>query len=50
MPERPVVVVVGATTGQALPGLALFLHNLGRFVRSDPLRNLVDAHAGFGVG
>lgn len=28
----------------------VFVDNLGRFVRGEPLRNLVDANAGFGVG
>jgi hypothetical protein len=28
----------------------LFLDNLGRFVRGEPLRNLVDTAAGFGIG
>ena len=30
--------------------VAVFVDNLGRFVRGEALRNRVDLHAGFGVG
>ena len=30
--------------------VAVFVDNLGRFVRGEALRNPVDLHAGFGVG
>ena len=30
--------------------VATFLDNLGRFVRDEPLRNVVDTTLGFGVG
>ena len=42
--------VCGDVEGYEEQTVALFLDNLGRFVRGEPLRNPVDVHAGFGVG
>jgi phosphoglycerate dehydrogenase-like enzyme len=42
--------VCGDVAGWEEEVVALFVDNLGRFVRNEPLRNLVDTAAGFGVG
>jgi phosphoglycerate dehydrogenase-like enzyme len=42
--------VCGDVVGWESEVVALFVDNLGRFVRGEPLRNPVDAAAGFGVG
>jgi phosphoglycerate dehydrogenase-like enzyme len=42
--------VSGDVEGFEQQTVDLFLDNLGRFVRGEPLRNLVDVGAGFGVG
>jgi phosphoglycerate dehydrogenase-like enzyme len=42
--------ISGDVEGYEEQTVALFLDNLGRFVRGEQLRNLVDARAGFGIG
>jgi phosphoglycerate dehydrogenase-like enzyme len=42
--------VCGDIEGWQRDVVELFLDNLGRFVRGEPLRNVVDKTAGFGVG
>lgn len=42
--------VSGDVEGYEEQTVALFLDNLSRFARGEPLRNLVDVRAGFGVG
>jgi phosphoglycerate dehydrogenase-like enzyme len=42
--------VAGDVEGYEEQTVALFLDNLGRFVRGEPLRNRVDVRAGFGIG
>ena len=40
----------GDVDGWEAAVVGIFLDNLGRFVRGEPLRNLVDVQAGFGIG
>jgi phosphoglycerate dehydrogenase-like enzyme len=42
--------ICGDFDGWEAASVAVLLDNLGRFVRGEPLRNLVDAALGFGVG
>jgi phosphoglycerate dehydrogenase-like enzyme len=42
--------VCGDVEGWQREVVELFLDNLGRFVRGEPLRNVVDKSAGFGIG
>jgi hypothetical protein len=42
--------VCGDVIGWEAEVVALFVDNLRRFARHEPLRNLVDTAAGFGVG
>jgi phosphoglycerate dehydrogenase-like enzyme len=40
----------GDVEGWEAAVVGIFIDNLGRFVRGEPLRNLVDVQAGFGIG
>ena len=42
--------ICGDVDGWEEAVVAVFVENLGRFVRGEALRNPVDLHAGFGVG
>ena len=42
--------ICGDVDGWEEEVVAVFVDNLGRFVRGEPLRNAVDVNAGFGVG
>jgi len=42
--------ISGDVEGYEEQTVALFLDNLDRFIRGEPLRNLVDVRAGFGIG
>jgi phosphoglycerate dehydrogenase-like enzyme len=42
--------ICGDFDGWERATVGVFVDNLGRFVRGEPLRNLVDTDVGFGVG